>query len=155
MGGRGSGGSRNSGRNKSPQQKLEGKRVDSLDITTKNVEEQLGLEPNSTTASQKATLVSMFNGMKEYDRSYDDNKTPFKVQKIQISQPSLHDPVIPSKALSVLVVTTGDSGRPVVDAMDTKYRQFIIGTGGGAYTYSDKGKRKTVSSFDIRYGSSD
>lgn len=155
MGGRGSSGSRNSGSGKTSQELLEGKRVDTLEITTSNVEEKLGLELNSTTDSQKRTLVNMFNGMKEYDRSYNDDKTPFKIEKMQISQPSLHDPVVPSKDLSVLIITTGDSGRPAVDAMDTKYRQFIIGTGGGAYTYSNNGKRKTVSSFNVRYGSRD
>lgn len=146
MGGRGSGGARG----RSGGGRLEGKSVIDVNITFDNVEKQLGLQ--ELTASQKNTLVDMFRGMKENDRSYDANKTPYKISTLRITQPGLNDDVVRYKDVSVLVITDGNTGR-FVDYMDRRTRQFIIGPKGGAYTYTDKGKRKNVRSFDVQYGS--
>ena len=149
---------------------LIGKSTEALDRYTnymdgsKNIREDFGLEFASN--AQIEAIRSVLKGIREYDRSYDSNKTPFLIEKIEINR------VTPAKTAEEIerdrwlmgkkmqdnitihfsAVTKPDTDNAVINAMDTKYRGFLIGRSGGYYTYAGK-SRKAISSFDARYGS--
>ena len=150
--GRGSSGLKANG-NSSGNVTFVGKRVTDISLTFDTVERTFGLK--DLTAAQKNTLLDMFRGMAQNDRSYDAEKTPYEIQHISIKQPLL-DNLLPdmgeNTTVQVSITTGGNTGRSYVDSLDHRYRSFLLGKKGGTYTYSKNGKRKAVSAFDIMRG---
>ena len=132
---------------------LVGKRVTDLGITFDNIEKKLEL--TDTSAAQKNKLLDMFRGMEKNDYSYDGQKTPYEIKGISITQPFIDSEFGRSIDIQVSIETGGNTGRYLVDSMDRRYRMFFIGKNGGVYTYSEGGKRKTVSGFEFMNGKRD
>ena len=167
MGGRGSGGVRNT--DSSPI-KLGGS-ITQLEKYTSykdggdNIRKDFNL--NRATESQIESLRQMFKGILEYDRGYDDSKTPYNVMTISITPISSQTPEdlalnkrltgrsMEQKEISILIRTEPNVDNPLIRSWDTKYRNAILGRNGGFHTYDNNGKRKSIKPFDIRYGAKD
>ena len=128
--------------------RLIGKRVNDLELTSKNVEDQLGLR--DLTPAQKKTLTDVFREMGKNDYSYDRNRTPYEIETIRVTQPFI-DGLSKKKDVYVYIVTNANTGRDI-DDMDYRLRRFYVGERGGAYLITKTGKHRTVSGWDVYHG---
>lgn len=162
MGGRGSSGSRNTS-----EKFYAGKLVSDLDKYN-------GLEGSAkirkdfnldyATDQQIWAIRQIFKGMQQYDTGYDENRTPFVIEKLEIRKVIEQTPeelaqnkelfgrTREVKDIQVSIRTSPSVDNDYIKTIDTKYRSVLIGPRGSYYTYNDKGKRVKVSDFDIAYG---
>jgi len=117
------------------------------------------------TNSQITAISKVFSGILEYDKGYDENRTPFVVTKVSIRRISEPNPEelkrnketlgrsFEDKTIQLIIRTEPKTDSAYVRMVDTKYRSVLIGSKGGYYTYSLSGKKKSLSDFDVRYGS--
>ena len=127
-------------------------------ISSKKVREVFGLEDASV--AQITSLIAILNGIREYDRGYDENKTPYTIRWItvepigsEISQDMRDLGMRQTKRpISVNIWTEPTTDSAYLRMTDAKEHDALIGANGGLFTYTDKGKRKTLKMFDVRYG---
>lgn len=122
---------------------------------------------SSATNSQIDSISRVFSGILEYDKGYDENRTPFNVTKVSIQRISEPDPEelklnkrilgrsFEDKTIQLIINTEPKTDSAYIKMVDSKYRRVLIGSKGGYFTYDRNGKKKTLSSFDVRYGSKD
>lgn len=135
----------------------------SWDEGSKNIRKDFNLD--FATESQINAIRDIFKGIREYDKGYDENKTPYTIEDIKIERLSQQTPeelqrnkelfgrTMERKDIMVSITTIPQSESALIRMMDEKYRFTLIGKGGGYYTYNDNHKRTSISSFDIMYGS--
>lgn len=113
------------------------------------------------TESQLSSIISVFRGMEQYDKGFDENKTPYQITDIKIRR--IHSDedlqryaemgMKPDKTIQLSITTAPQTDSAYIRMMDTKYRTALIGPKGGYYTYGGKNyRRQNVSDFDIKYG---
>ena len=117
------------------------------------------------TNSQIDSISRVFSGVLEYDKGYDKERTPFNVTKVSIQRISEPDPEelklnkkilgrsFEDKTIQLIINTEPKTDSAYVKMVDSKYRRVLIGSKGGYFTYDRNGKKKTLSNFDVRYGS--
>lgn len=148
---------------------LKGQSTEILDKYTswnegsKNIRKDFNLD--FATNKQIDAIREIFKGIREYDKGYDENKTPYTIESIRIERVSQQTPeelrrnkelfgrTMENKDISVSIITVPQSENVYIRMMDEKYRRTLIGKGGGYYTYNNNHNRTRISSFDIRYGS--
>ena len=116
------------------------------------------------TNSQITAISKVFSGILEYDKGYDKDKTPFNVISISIKRISEPDPEelkwnkeilgrsFEDKTIQLIIKTEPKTDSAYIRMVDSKYRSVLIGSKGGYYTYNRSGKKKSLSDFDVRYG---
>ena len=116
------------------------------------------------TNSQVDAISKVFSGILEYDKGYDKEKTPFNVVSVSIKRISEPDPEelkrnkeilgksFENKTIQLIIHTEPNTDSAYIKMVDSKYRSVLIGPKGGYFTYDRNGKKKTLSSFDVRYG---
>ena len=143
-----------------------GKDTTSLDRYTnftdgaKNLRKDFNLD--FATASQIDAIRSVFKGMQEYDRNYDEAKTPYKITSLSIKRvlESTEEDrarmkelgMREDKTIQISIDTEPVTESSYIRMADAKHRMALIGAKGGYYTYNRNSKRTPISSFDIRYG---
>ena len=117
------------------------------------------------TDKQIESLRYVFRGIQEYDKGYDENKTPYIVEDIMIRRVMEQTPeelarnkelfgrTLENKDIQISIRTEPVTESSYIRTVDTKYRSAIMGRSGGFYTFNRNGKKSTVRSFDMRYGS--
>ena len=132
---------------------FEGKSTTALsEITRANMEEKLGLK--NLTDGQQTAIIKILRGVQEYDYTPTyGGKVPSIIDKMEFKQPFIDSDFSNGRKymVSVSIRTKGNTGNKLVDIMDTKYRNGMIGRKGGIFTYNDKGK-KVNADWDVRYG---
>ena len=116
-------------------------------------------------ASEKQidALRQIFRGIDEYDKGYDDNKTPYRIVRFTVeemkSSIALTDEERRRLRLNktknpiyVSISTEPNSDSAVIRMLDSKRRVAVIGPNGGLFTYDDKGNKKSLKLFDVQYG---
>lgn len=142
---------------------LVGQDVSALDRYTgvgggKAIKEDFNLD--FATESQIDAIRGVFKGMQEYDKGYDENHTPYKITDISVRRVMSDEDIERYKLMGMReykdiqlsIRTEPQSESAYIRMADEKYRHAIIGARGGYYTYDKNSRRKTISSFDIRYG---
>lgn len=122
-------------------------------LNSKNVEEKLGVQ---ATDQQKHALVQLFRSVAEHQRSYDKSRTPKVFNMFKITQSSLFDQseFLPDKwrkTISIFYDVKGNTGRDVVDFLDSKDTHVFMGPKGGLTAYVD-GKEVRVRTLDAAFG---
>ena len=104
------------------------------------------------------------SGILEYDKGYDDNKTPYVITELSIKrviEPSaeslratkeLTGRTHENKDILISITTEPVVNNLYLKMMDTKYRQAVLGKGGGFFTFGKDRKRKPIKNFDMLYG---
>lgn len=166
MGGRGSASVRNN--NSENVQEVTSQSVTSLKKYTdwkegeKNIRKDFNLD--FATASQVSAIRRLMSGILEYDKGYDDNKTPYVITELSIKrviEPSaeslratkeLTGRTHENKDILISITTEPVVNNLYLKMMDTKYRQAVLGKGGGFFTFGKDRKRKPIKNFDMLYG---
>lgn len=131
---------------------------------TKKLKQDFGLE--RATDAQILSIKRMLNGIAQWDKGYDDDKTPYAIKKIDIQM------IMPAKTkeeiakdrelfgrklaedvtISVSVTTEPQTDSAYLRYLDTKRRYALLGRNGAWFTFTNGGKRKKVDSWDMEYG---
>ena len=121
----------------------------------------------NATDNQLDTLYRIIRGIDEYDKGYDDNKTPYNIVRITVDEMKSSIERTPEEIefdrhlgirhrstnpIYVNIDTQPNDDRAIIRMMDEKSHNAIIGVNGGLYTYTDKGKKKTLDLFKVQYG---
>lgn len=116
-------------------------------------------------ASEKQinVLRQIFRGIDEYDKGYDDNKTPYRIVRFTVKEMESSSTLTDEERRRLRMNKTKNpiyvsiSTEPRVDnalirMWDSKQRLAVIGPNGGLYMYDDKGNKKSLRLFDVQYG---
>lgn len=112
------------------------------------------------TASQIDAIRAVFKGMQEYDKGYDEAKTPYKITDLKIRRVVSDEDgarmrelgMREDKTIQISIDTEPVTESSYIRMVDAKHRMALIGAKGGYYTYGKNSRRKNLSSFDVRYG---
>ncbi len=132
-----------------------------------NMRKDLSL--TDATDEQLWALRTIFQGIQEYDKGYDDNKTPYKIASFDVEM--LGEKVSEERKaelrsyglratkqpIMVSIRTVPDINSAYLRMTDEKERRVLIGPRGGYFKYSEsprsgKTSQQTVRPFDVRYG---
>ncbi len=129
--------------------------------SSENIRKDFNLD--FATDKQIESIISVFQGIQEYDKGYDDNKTPFTLESLKIQRVVEQTPeelarnkelfgrTMEHKDIQISIRTEPVTESSYIRMVDEKYRSAIIGKGGGFYTYRN-GKKTTIRAWDMKYG---
>lgn len=118
--------------------------------------------PNAT-SKQIDSLRRIIRGMDQYDRGYDENKTPYNIYHFNVEEMGGYTEEQKSRRKELGMRTTAPSiyvsisTEPNVNSaylrmMDAKEHTTLIGPNGGLYEYNNNHKKKTLKLFNVQYG---
>ena len=119
--------------------------------------------PNATTA-QLNTVRDILQGMAQYDRGLDDNKTPYNIVSITIEEIGSHktpEEIEFDKRLGIRqlknplylhIRTVPNTDSAYLRMVDEKTHSTLIGPNGGTYEYNSKHKKKSLDKWNVMYG---
>ena len=119
--------------------------------------------PNAT-GKQIDSLRQIIRGMEQYDRGYDENKTPYNIYLFTVEEMGgyTEDEKARRKELGmrstapsiyVSISTEPNVASAYLRMTDAKDHMAMIGPNGGLYDFSDKThKKRKLNMFDVQYG---
>jgi len=116
-------------------------------------------------ASEKQidVLRQIFRGIDEYDKGYDDNKTPYRIVRFTVREMKSTSTLTDEERrqlrinktknpIYLSISTEPNSDSAMIRMLDSKQRLAVIGPNGGLFMYDDKGNKKSLKLFDVQYG---
>lgn len=128
----------------------------------KRIREDFNLE--FATEAQLDAIRSIFKGMIEHDKWYDEDRTPFIITNVHIQRAveqseeelqrnkEIFGRRMEDKTIQFSVTTEPVTTSSYIRMVDTKYRMCLIGDKGGYFTLDRNGKKKRLTTFSMAYG---